>query len=166
MERKYIKTFEQFIFEEGSAPDEAPKKKEEPKKEKPDYSEVDPTPTAIMKALNKAGFEINQKDIIDWDGGDKTGDDGDLTVKIDGTDMFFSVENGMLYYQIDFEKVLLGSLDKKDELVRAIKDYYDVKTPEEKEKDKEKQGEEGGDSGGGVAGLDALSDMGDDSLGL
>lgn len=163
MKRLYIKTFEQFINEEGTAPDEAPKKKEEPKKEKPDYSDVAPTATKIMKALNKAGFEINQDDIVKWDGDDD--DEGDLTVKIDGVDMYFSVEKGLLYYQLEIERVMLGALDKTEDLINAIKDYFDVKTPEEKKKDEKKKKEEGGNTGDGGA-SDLAADLGDDSLGL
>lgn len=165
MQRKYIKTFEQFINEEGTAPDEAgTDKKKEPKKEKPDYSDVAPTATKIMKALNKAGFEINQDDIVKWDGDDD--DEGDLTVKIDGVDMYFSVEKGLLYYQLDTERVMLGSLDKTEDLVNAIKDYYDVKTPEEKKKEEAEAKKKGGSEGGGINVDDIAADMGDDSLGL
>lgn len=165
MKRIYIKTFEQFINEEGTAPDEAPKKKEEPKKEKPDYSKVEPTATKIMQALNKAGFEITQKDIVKWDGGDEDNDDGSLTVKIDNEDMFFFTEKGLLFYQMEAERVLLGKLNNTDEVVASIKDYFDIKSAEEKKKDEKKKKEEGGSTGDGGA-SDLTADLGDDSLGL
>jgi hypothetical protein len=167
MERKYIKTFEQYIREEGdaTAPEEVTgteDTEETPDKDeikKPDYSDVEPTAAKIMISLNKAGFEINQDDIIKWDGGDNEEDEGGLLVTIDDDDKYFTVDNGLLYYQLGTERVMLGKLNNTDDLVITIKDYFDVKDADEKGKEEKKDKEsDSGDS--------ALDDIADDDLEL
>ena len=178
MSRKYIKTFEQYIAEEGDAPEEVTgadnaeetpdKDPDKEEKEKPDYSEVAPTPTLIMQALNQAGFEVNQDDIMKWDGGDEEDDEGELLVKVEDDDKYFDVDNGLLYYQIGSERVMLGRLNDTEDLVVAIKDYFDVKDEEEKAEDdkKDKEQADAADAGAEDAADDATDAEAEDDLGL
>jgi hypothetical protein len=141
MEREYIKTFEQYIAEEGDAPEEitgdSKEKELDTDKTSPDYSEIAPTAKQIMVILNKAGFEIDQTDILKWDGSHDENAEGELLVHIDNDDKYFVIDNGLLYYQIGNENVILGQLKNTDALVIAIKDYFNIKDAEEKKKDDE-----------------------------
>lgn len=156
MKKNYFKTYEEFINEENSTTDT------DSKKDKPDYSDLNPIAAKIMKALNKAGFKITEKDIVKWKSDNDNG--GELTVKIDDKDMFFFVEKGILYYQMDVQKVMLGMLNKTSDLSNNIKDYFNIKTDAEKKKDKEEKDKEETNNDTGVDDLKA--DLGNDSLGL